>query len=48
MVSNDQPQHPNCENDTVVRGQDRQKKNSKNKNQNFEEIIVSKKSFFAW
>jgi hypothetical protein len=33
---------------TVVRGQDWQKNNSKNKNRNFEEIIVSKKSFFAW
>jgi gentisate 1,2-dioxygenase len=33
---------------TVVRGQGRQKNNSKNKNQNFEEIIFSKKSFFAW
>jgi hypothetical protein len=33
--------------DTVVQGQGRQKNNSKNKNQNFEEIIFSKKSFFA-
>jgi hypothetical protein len=24
------------------------KRNSKNKNQNFEEIILSRKSFFAW
>jgi hypothetical protein len=32
---------------TVVRGQGRQKNNSKNKNQNFEEIIVSKKKFFC-
>jgi hypothetical protein len=30
---------------TVVRGQGRQKNNSKNKNRNFEEIIFSKKSF---
>jgi hypothetical protein len=33
---------------TVVQGQGRQKNNYKNKNRNFEEIIVSKKSFFAW
>jgi hypothetical protein len=33
---------------TIVRRQGRQKNNSKNKNRNFEEIIFSKKSFFAW
>jgi hypothetical protein len=33
--------------DTVVLGQGWQKNNSKNKNRNFEEIIFSKKSFFA-
>jgi hypothetical protein len=32
---------------TVVRGQGWQKNNSKNKNRSFEEIIFSKKIFFA-
>jgi hypothetical protein len=37
-----------CSPSTVVQGQGWQKNNSKNKNRNFEEIIFSKKSFFAW
>jgi hypothetical protein len=41
---------PKCKNGKVVYRSPggRQKNNSKNKNRNFEEIIFSKKSFFAW